>query len=375
MAAAIESIDLIVKSRLPLHETHNSLGARMISFGTWEVPAYYSSILEEHKCVREKVGVFDISHMGQIFVTGKYARRDIDHWITNNLDKNLNDGKAIYSPMCNDAGGVIEDVIVYQMALDSYLIVVNAGNIEPDFEWMVAHKSADTKIENRSEEFCMFAVQGPKALGVVSEAMGIRAATLPRFHFCSLGNQRSPIWVMRTGYTGEDGCEIIVARESGESCWKSILQTGSREGICPVGFGARDTLRLEAAYRLHGHDMDVSTTPLEAGLGWAVDLNKPAFIGKESLVRQKIEGIKRKLIGFVMETRVVARTGYEIWADRKRVGHVTSGSYAPTLEQSIGLGYVDSTYAQCDGKLSIKIRSQDHPAKIVKIPFYKREFN
>lgn len=360
-------------AHLPLHPWHVSQGAKLMSFGNWEVPAYYTGILDEHHCVRNKAGLFDISHMGQILVDGTAAKSDIDRWITNSAGK-LGNNKALYSPLCNEKGGIIDDIIVYQITPSSFLIVVNAGNIAKDFEWFKAHRSADTVIKNISDEMAMFALQGPKAREVGSKALGIPHNKIQRFEFCSVNIDRNVVWVLRTGYTGEDGYEFIAPMQSARVLWEKIMSAGKSVGIQPIGFGARDTLRLEAAYRLHGQDMNSETTPFEAGLGWAVDMKKSDFLGKSALSIQKERGLEKVLVGFVMEDRSVARHDYEIFHESQCVGRVTSGSVAPTLDKSIGLGYVKQSVAKEGVGIKILIRDKEHNAKIVKLPFFKKEF-
>lgn len=361
------------KQRLPLHAWHAAQGAKFISFGDWEVPAYYTSILEEHACVRERAGIFDISHMGQITVEGPSAKSDINRWITNNAEK-LMDGKALYSPMCNEQGGIVDDIIVYQVHANFFLLVVNAANVDVDFSWIHEHKSPETSVKNLTVDLMMFSVQGPVALDISPDLLGCRPKELRRFNFYYNGQARDPLWVLRTGYTGEDGYEVVVDERKGAPLWHALMEAGKTCRMPPIGFGARDTLRLEAAYRLHGHDMDETTTPFEAGLGWTVDLEKAAFFGQEALLRQDKEGLKRKLAGFMMDGRVVARTGYPVFFEGRDIGRVTSGSFSPTLNRSIGLAYLKAAHAEEGAAIQIRIRNIDYPAKVVNIPFYTQRY-
>lgn len=362
-----------VLKHLPLHDWHVAHKAKFITFGNWEVPAYYSGIIDEHRCVRRNSGLFDISHMGQIMVEGHTAKSDIDRWITNSVSK-LFDYKALYSPVLNDCGGIIDDVIVYQMTVAAFLIVVNASNIDVDFEWFGAHKSAKTVLRNVSDEMAMFALQGPQSADVASGLSIFPKERMARFSFYQGEKRGVPFWILRTGYTGEDGYEFIIGNDLAADIWEEIMKAGAGKKIQPIGFGARDTLRLEAAYRLHGQDMDISTTPLEAGLGWTVDWDKNDFLGREALLRQKKTGPQKILTGFIMDDRATARHGCEIWSDRECIGYVTSGSYAPTLDKSIGMGYAGHSEADPGRLIQVKIRDKKHRAQIVKLPFYKKEF-
>ncbi len=372
MTLSVETLAHNELKHLPLHEWHIAHNAKLMSFGVWEVPAYYTGILDEHRCVRENVGLFDISHMGQILVEGPNAALDIDGWITNSIAK-LENGKALYSLVCNERGGVIDDIIVYQITGTQFLIIVNAANIAKDFQWFNSHRSPNTSIKNLSDDMAMFALQGPRSKVVALKVLGGAIEKIKRFHFLHSTYKSEALWALRTGYTGEDGYEFLAPMKTATALWHDIMTAGGSIKIQPIGFGARDTLRLEAAYRLHGQDMDETTTPLEAGLAWTVDLNKKFFIGQEALKKQKASGLSKVLAGFSMNDRAAARHGYEIFSEGKNIGHVTGGSFAPTLNKSIGLGYVESSYAKPGKEISIKIRDNEHHAKIEKLPFFKKE--
>lgn len=356
--------------QLPIHERHRSLGARFGVFGEWEVPLYYSSVLDEHEAVRSAVGIFDISHMGEIFFEGKGARELINQLITNNANK-LTDGKAIYSPMCNQSGGVVDDLIVYQLRDDKFLLIVNAGNVETDFSWFLEHNATDCNIVNKTREYGLLAIQGPMSLQVMSKILSEPIHQMKYYSILPACSRWDGAWIARTGYTGELGYELMVKSEDLDSAYQEIMEVGKQFGIKPVGFGARDTLRLEAAMLLCGQDMDQATTPLEAGLDRFVDLGKD-FIGRSALLTQQSSGIKQKLIGFEMIDSGIARHGYGVQKNGTSIGRVTSGTVSPSLRKNIGLAYVSVDQAKIDNPIEIVIRQNLSKAKIVQIPFYER---
>jgi aminomethyltransferase len=370
--------------KLPLHSEHERFGARFGTFGEWYVPLYYTSVIEEHETVRKGVGVFDISHMGEFYVRGKDARSIINHWITNDVAK-LTPGRALYSPVCRDNGGIVDDVVVMEIGPEEYLIVVNAANIEKDFEWFSANMRGgcasgaksycETVLENESDETALLAVQGPKSKTVVSELFNIDLTKISYYHFMKFDSAFGPILLSETGYTGEEGYEIFSSIDQALPIWKRLMAVGEKVKLKPIGFGARDTLRLELRFLLYGHDMTDETTPLEAGLDWTVAWNKKDFIGKNALQDQRRQGISRKLIGFQIEGRGIAREGCVVCVEGRSVGEVTSGTYSPTIKKSIGLAYVASQYSKVGQTIDIEIRNQFHRAQIVKTPFYKRTKN
>lgn len=353
--------------RLPLHSKHLKLNARIGTFGVWEVPLYYSSILEEHRAVRQNAGVFDISHMGEFLVTGKGALDYLNDLLPRDLE-GLKPGKAIYAPLINEAAGILDDIIVYKLAQDRFYIIVNADNVERDYQWFYSFLNPNVSLENLTDDYGLFALQGPESEIILQKIVDLPLSGLAYYSFL--------IWkegmVARTGYTGEDGFEIMIPNHELSVFLERLLEAGKDSGLRPAGFGARDTLRLEAGMPLYGHDMDEEKTPLEAGLDWALDLTKVSFMGREALMRRRESGIKEKLIGFRMLDRGIPREGYEIFSQDKKIGQVTSGSFAPTLQENIGMGYVESATANIGRTIKIIIREKPLKAEIVKLPFYKR---
>jgi aminomethyltransferase len=360
--------------RTPLYEQHVALGAKLVPFAGWEMPVQYSGVTEEHKAVREAAGLFDVSHMGELVLTGEYAGQVVDYLITNDASR-LTDGQALYTCACNEQGTVLDDLIVYRIAQDKWLIVCNASNREK----MAAHfkKAAENhcEFEDASDRTAMIALQGPKALEIAALAGGDGPALkeIPSFYFrdAILANVRCT--VARTGYTGEDGVELFCAPSDAPQLWRELVELGRPHGLLPCGLAARDTLRLEARLSLYGNDIDETTNPIEAGLGWVVKLDKRDFIGKSALARVKAEGPARKLVGFEMVGRGIARHGYPLLdKSSARVGICTSGSPAPTLGKNIGLGYVPASMAVVGTDLLVDCRGRLVEAKVVKTPFYKR---
>lgn len=355
--------------KTPLYEWHVANKARMVEFSGWEMPVYYTTVSDEHNCVRENVGLFDLCHMGQISVSGDKALEFLQQVTTNNISK-IAIEQVQYSLVCNDSGGVIDDVLVYRKS-NSYLVIVNASNTRKDFEWFNAHKIHDVEINNISNDVLMLAVQGPNAEKCLQKIVNIDLREIRYYHFKMGKISVVKSLISRTGYTGEDGFEIY-AECCDTKIWEAILDAGREYAIKPIGLGARDTLRLEAAMPLYGHELNIDTNPLEAGLGYFVDLSKKEFIGKDAIERIKKEGIKKKLVAFRMLERGIPRHGYKIVKNGKTVGKVTSGTMSPTLKESIGLGYVEKGYSDLNTKIDIVIRDKNHEAIIVKKPFYKR---
>ncbi len=355
---------------LPLHVLHEKLGAKLGCFGNWEVPLYYSSIVEEHLAVRERAGIFDISHMGEFLVRGNRARQALNEWLTNRVSK-LQPGKAIYSPLCNPSGGIVDDVVLYQLEEESFLMVVNAANIEKDFNWLSANLHHPVELSNVSEHYGLLSIQGPRSQEILTELFSSSVKQLSYYSVMRVKGRWRNALLARTGYTGELGYELFVSQEHLEEAYHSILDCGGRFGVQPAGFGARDTLRLEACMLLYGQDMNDNTTPLEAGIGWTVAFEKN-FIGREALEKQQAAGIPKKLVAFEMLDRGVARHGYPIAFDGKNVGEVTSGSFSPTLQKNIGLAYVPVSLARVGREFEVSIRGRLLRASIVKKPFYTR---
>jgi aminomethyltransferase len=355
--------------RVALHDIHLSLGAKMVPFAGYEMPVRYTSDIEEHLAVRKKVGVFDVSHMGEFFISGSHAQ-DLIQKVSSNDAKKLAPGKAQYSCLPNDKGGIVDDLIVYMLNETDYMLVVNASNIEKDFEWIRSQDEWGVDMYNASDEYSLFAVQGPMATAVLQKIAEINLSDIPFYHF-TIGNIGGveEVIISATGYTGAGGFELYVRNESAEELWKTVFNAGQSEGIQPIGLGARDTLRLEKGYCLYGNDIDDTTSPLEAGLGWITKFTKP-FIHSAELAAEKERGISKKLIGFKMLERSIPRKGYEILDESGQViGKVTSGSQSPSLGYGIGLGYVRREFGKPGNQVHIKIRNKTVPAEIVKIPF------
>ncbi|KKB37268.1 glycine cleavage system aminomethyltransferase GcvT [Bacillus thermotolerans] len=359
--------------RTPLFDVYKEYGAKTIDFGGWELPVQFTSIKEEHEAVRTKAGLFDVSHMGEIRVEGEDALSFLQQMLTNDLS-NLQPNQAIYTVMCNEKGGTIDDLIVYMLADQDYLLVVNAGNTDKDFEWLKRHQSGRVQVSNVSEEWAQLAIQGPLAESILQELSketDLSEIKFFKFHpRVKLGNVYA--LVSRTGYTGEDGFEIYVESKEAPALWKAILDAGKEEGLLPCGLGARDTLRFEAGLPLYGQELTEDISPLEAGLGFAVKLKKDSFIGAEALRAQKEKGVPRKLIGLEMIDRGIPRHGYPVFADGKEIGQVTTGTQSPTLKKSIGLALVEAAFAVPGQELVVEIRGKQLAAKAVKSPFYKR---
>ncbi len=354
--------------RTPLYEEHMRLGAKMVDFAGWNMPVQYTSILDETKTVRENVGMFDVSHMGEIYVTGPDAIKFVDYIITNDF-ASIKFGEAVYSPMCNEKGGIIDDLIAFKVDKETAYLVVNAANIDKDFNWIKSQESKfNVKVENRSDEFGLIAVQGPKAEEVLQQIADIKLKEIGFYHFAEGRVKGVKAVISRTGYTGEDGFEIMVEKDATVTVWRDLLDLG----VKPAGLGARDLLRLEASYLLYGNDMNDETNPLEAGLRWTVKFEKEDFIGKTALLEAKEKGLTRKLVGMVLEGRNIARHGYKIFSEEgEEIGEITSGSFSPTLNKSIALGYVKTGFHKKGTKLIVKIRNRDAKAEVVKLPFYR----
>ena len=358
--------------RTPLYEAHVSIGARMVEFAGWEMPVQYTGHVREHMAVREAAGLFDVSHMGEIEIRGADALALVQHISTNDASK-LQDNQVQYSTMTNEAGGVLDDMLVYRLNAEYFLLVVNAGITDSDYEWIKAHAGeSSVEVHNTSSAFALLALQGPQAEPILQPLTDHMLDRIPYYWSQRVLVDGVGCRVSRTGYTGEDGFEILCDAAHARHLWNRLLITGSDRGLIPCGLAARNTLRLEAAYRLYGHDMDQTTTPLEAGLGWVVKFAKGDFIGRGALVKQKEEGLKRKLVGFEVLDRAPARDGYPMVLGDKQVGVVTSGSPAPYLRKNIGLAYLPIEHSAVGTELFVVIRSRNVPARVVETPFYKR---
>ncbi|HLX12599.1 MAG TPA: glycine cleavage system aminomethyltransferase GcvT [Bacteroidota bacterium] len=353
---------------------HRRLGGKLIEFGGYEMPVQYSGIIEEHRCVRNAVGVFDVSHMGEFFVRGADALALIQKITVNDASK-LTPGKAQYSAMCKPDGGIVDDLLVYRYA-DHYMLVVNASNIQKDFEWVRSNAHGmNVDVTDRSDEISLLAIQGPKAIETLQKLTAVNLSEIPYYSFVEGKLAGETMTISRTGYTGEPGFELYFTSDPaiGERIWNEIFAVGASNGIKPVGLGARDTLRLEMGFCLYGNDIDETTNPLEAGLGWITKLDKGEFNGRDVLQKAKAEGLKRRLVGFSLnEAKAFPRHGYGISVDGSNIGTVTSGTISPTLEKGIGMGYVPAQYAQAGSKIEIQIRNSAAGADVVKIPFLKK---
>jgi len=357
---------------VPLQATHEALGAKMVPFAGYLMPLKYSSVTEEHKAVRNGVGLFDVSHMGEFFLYGPKALALIQR-VTSNDAAKLRIGEAQYSCLPNDKGGIIDDLLVYRTGEEEYLLVVNASNIEKDWNWIRQHNTEGVWMEDISENASLLALQGPLAQQVLQKITSFDLSTIPYYKsaICSVGNIPQ-VLVSATGYTGAGGYELYVPNKEAVALWNIILEAGQAENIQPVGLGARDTLRLEMGYCLYGNDIDDTTSPLEAGLGWVTKFTK-SFVHSDSLLAQKKAGITKKLVGFEMVERGIPRQGYDILdSNGTPIGKVTSGGQSPMLEKGIGLGYVQKSFAKKDTELLIQIRKKQVKGKVVKLPFFRR---
>src|SRR5689334_17322323 len=347
---------LSANKRTPLYAVHKGLGARLIPFGGWEMPVEYSGIAKEHAAVRTLAGLFDVSHMGEFEIRGPEAL-DLVQFVTTNDASHLEDGQAQYSALAYPHGGVVDDLLVYRHNAEHFMLVVNAANISKDFEWIHSHNRLDATVEDMSNATCLLAIQGPKALEILQLLTKVRLSNLRYYHFTAATVLNADAIVSRTGYTGEDGFELYFAADKSEPVWAGILEAGASNGLLPAGLGARNTLRLEAKYLLYGNDMDGTTSLLEAGLGWIVKLEKEDFIGREALLKQKQEGIKRRLVGFEMLGKDIARDHYPVFVHGREVGHVTSGSPSITLKKNIGLVYLPAEHASIGTRFHVAVRS------------------
>jgi len=359
--------------RTPLYECHLEAKARIVPFAGFEMPVQYSGVIEEHKAVRTSVGLFDVSHMGEIDVKGRRAL-DFVQYVTCNDASKLTPGRAQYSGLMTPRGTFVDDLLVHKVSDDHYFLVVNASNADKDYAYLCAQAASfdGVDVTNRSDDYAQIAVQGPRALEVLQKLTPVPLAEIKYYRFVEGLVDGKRALIARTGYTGEDGFEVYVPPEDAPGLWRKLLAAGKEFGIVPTGLGARDTLRFEACMALYGNDIDDTTTPFEAGLDWIVKLDKGGFLGREALVRQKAAGIKRKLVGFEMLGRGIARHGYPIWSGGQNVGIVTSGTHAPTLGKALGLGYVPVALSAVGSKLDVEIRDQKVAAQVVDTPFYRR---
>jgi len=355
----------------PLNAVHRQTGAKMVDFGGWDMPVQYRGILDEHKAVRTAVGIFDVSHMGEIVVRGPQAL-ELVNWVSSNDAAKLAVGQVHYSGLLYEHGGFVDDILVHKVAEDEYFICVNASNQDKDFEHIVEHNHFQATVENAGARYAQIAVQGPKALEVCQKLTETKLEPIQYYWFEDGIFAGGEARIARTGYTGEDGFEVYVAPDQAVSVWEAIFEAGAEYGILACGLGARNTLRLEAKMALYGHEIDATISPLEAGLAWIVKMDKVDFVGKAALAAQKAAGLTRKLVGFEMRERGIGRDGYEIEVNGEKVGWVTSGGPAPTLSKNIGLCYLPTALAVPGTKIHVMIRGVGVEAETVATPFYKR---
>jgi aminomethyltransferase len=353
----------------PLCKVHEELGAKMVPFAGWYMPIQYAGVIQEHLCVRNNVGIFDVSHMGEIEVTGKEAKKFLQNLLTNDLDK-MTDGSIIYTLMCYENGGVVDDLLVHRLSGEHYFLCVNASNSDKDYQWAVENSRAyEVKLQNTSAETAQLAIQGRFAEPLLQKLCNVPLHDLKYYHF-KLGKiHKIDCIIARTGYTGEDGFEIYFKGEHAETVFKKILEEGKPYGLQTIGLGARDTLRLEMGYPLYGNEISSAMSPLEAGLGWVVKLQKPSFVGQEALSRQKEAGLKNKLVPIKLLERGVLRSHYRVLHDGQPVGEITSGTFSPSLNSGIGMCYVAREVSAVGTRLDVEIRNQRVAAEIVTLPF------
>lgn len=358
--------------RTTFYNIHKNLGAKIVEFAGYEMPIQYSSIISEHKAVRNSVGVFDVSHMGEVFVKGEKALDFVQHITVNDASK-LFPGRVQYSAMCYEDGGIVDDLLVYKISDNEYMLVINASNIEKDFAWMQKNNKFGVELTNQSDEYSLLAVQGPNSLKTLQKLTDT-PIKLEYYHFTQLKLAGVDMIFSRTGYTGELGYELYFKGDENvaEKIWNKIFEAGKEFDIQPVGLGARDSLRLEMGYCLYGNDIDQTTNPLEAGLGWITKLSKQNFIGKDALLKAKENGLSRKLVAMISEEKIFPRHGYDITVHNNKVGNVTSGTVSPVLDKPIALGYVEKEYSEIGTEINILIRNKEFRVQVVKLPFVKR---
>lgn len=354
------------------YNNHEKLGAKIVDFAGFQMPVQYNSMIAEHKAVRDSVGVFDVSHMGQVFVRGEKSLDFVQHISVNDASK-LTVGKVQYSAMLYPDGGIVDDLLVYKLSDDEYLLVINASNIDKDFAWMEENNNFGVNLVNASDEYSLLAVQGPNSKNTLQKICD-KQLDLEYYTFFTAKIAGVEMIVSRTGYTGELGYELYFKgdEETAGKIWDSVFEAGEEFDIKPAGLGSRDSLRLEMGFCLYGNDIDKTTNPLEAGLGWITKINKGDFIGKDVLVKVKEEGLNRKLVAMIADERAFPRHGYELSVNGEKVGEITSGTVSPVLEKPIALGYVKKEYAVLDGKVNFVIRGKEIQATIIKLPFVKK---
>jgi glycine cleavage system T protein (aminomethyltransferase) len=357
--------------RTSLYDAHRAAGGRLVPFAGWELPVQYVGIADEHRAVRTRAGLFDVSHMGEVLIEGPDALAAVQRLITNDAGR-LAVGQGLYTPICTPAAGIVDDVTVFRTGEQRYFVVVNAGTRAKDVAWIRAH-AAPAAVRDVSDELALLALQGPKAESILTAATGRDLSALRPFHLIenvSLAERR--VMISRTGYTGEDGFEVACQWDHAPHIWQALLDAGESHGLVPAGLGARDTLRLEAGFMLYGNDIDEETSPLEAPLNWTVKLEKPEFIGRDTLVKQKADGVRRRLVALQPQGRAIPRHGSQIFVGGQPVGIVTSGTFSPTLQRAVAMGYVPTASATPGTMVEIDVRGTRIPAAVEKLPFYRR---
>jgi aminomethyltransferase len=359
--------------RTALFKNHVAAGGKIVPFAGYEMPVQYSGVIDEHNTVRNQVGLFDVSHMGEVEFKGENALSVVNRIITNDLNR-IEDGQACYTAMCRPDGGIIDDLVTYRISAQHILICVNASNREKDFNWMKEQARGECEVIDRSDDYVQIAVQGPNAVELVGRLANCDVNAIGTYRFAMGKICDADAIISRTGYTGEDGFELYLPSESGSSVWDALLEKGVDLGVKPAGLGARDTLRLEMRYALYGNDIDESTHPLESGLGWVVKLDKDDFIGKDALVKLKAEGNTRRMVGFEMIDRGIARHDYPVINEAgEHIGKVTSGTKGPSVNKAIGIAYVPISQAKIGSEFLVEIRGKPTKAMVVKTPFYKKD--
>ncbi|WZL72229.1 glycine cleavage system aminomethyltransferase GcvT [Clostridiaceae bacterium 35-E11] len=361
--------------KTPLFEMHQKYGGKIVDYAGWALPVQYEGLIPEHETVRSSAGIFDVSHMGEVEVKGKDAFVYVQNLITNDAST-LKDNQILYTLMCYPDGGVVDDLLVYKFSETHFYLVINAGNIQKDYQWMVENKANyEVEIVNVSDDIAEIAIQGPKAEQILQKLTDTDLSKIP-FFYCKRDVKIAGIHclISRTGYTGEDGFEIYAPNQDVSDLWEQVMKAGKKEGIKPAGLGSRDTLRFEATLPLYGHEIAQDITPLEAGLSFFVKLDKDDFIGKQALVAQKEKGVPRKLVGFEMKERGIPRSNYDVFYEDQKIGFVTTGYFSPTLKKNIGLALIDADYAKIGKQIEIAIRKNRVKAEIIKKTFYTKKY-
>ena len=362
--------------KTPLYNAYKEYGGKIVDFAGWQMPIQFEGIISEHEAVRSAAGLFDVSHMGEVEVKGAEAFEFVQNLVTNDIAV-LEDNQILYTFMCYEDGGVVDDLLVYKFGKEHFYLVINAGNIDKDFQWMIDNKgSYDMELANISNEVAEVAIQGPKAQKILQKIADIDLDEI-KFFYCKRDVLVDGVkcLISRTGYTGEDGFEIYTSTEEIERLWHKLIKIGKEEGLKPTGLGCRDTLRFEACLPLYGNELSQDITPLEAGLGFFVKLKKTGFIGKEALLKQKEQGLKRKSVGFEVKDRGIPRHGYEVTVCGEKIGVVTTGYFSPTLKKNIGLALIDSKYSELGTEIEIVIRGKALKAEVISKKFYKKNYN